>query len=153
MPRGKAPTGNINFYFWFKSFFANSGYSKAQHIHILYEFGVECSTEFKYEFCFWFWTFKFLSSAILQIRPWTLPKSQVIHTCVDFGKCYMFLDQNQARILLVYFLLKFGQIIFMFVPDLHKIPSILFLLYFYSSGQMMQTLYLFARIPEILFSQ
>ena len=46
---------------------------------------------------------------ILQKCPYTLYKSQVIHTCIDFDKFYMFLVQNLESIMLVYFVYKFEQ--------------------------------------------
>ena len=63
---------------------------------------------------------------VLQIGPYTLSKSQVIHTFIDFDKFYMFLDQNLEMILLVRNIFKLEQTKTMFASNLQKTPSCFF---------------------------
>jgi hypothetical protein len=57
---------------------------------------------------------------LLEIGPYTLSESQVIHTCIDFDKFYIFLDQNLKKILLVYYVFTFEQTNIMFASNLQK---------------------------------
>ena len=66
-----------------------------------------------------------LGSAFLHFSPHCLLHWQVLHTCSKWNKQYMHFDQNCTRNLLVHFVFRFEQTIFMFVSDLGNTPPTL----------------------------